>query len=174
MKIFNKFSVTTLLFVFVAVAVLCFAKPIIVYAATSPTLSDSSSYSILAGSTVTNTGTTTVSGDLGVSPGSAVTGSPTVAGTIHAGDAHAALAQIDNSAAFDTLDQACTTDYSGEGVKDLTLLSPLAAGVYCADSFSLSGNLNLTGSGVWIFKAASTIITSPGSSVTGGDPCNIW
>jgi len=144
------------------------------HAATSPTLSDSSSYSILAGSTVTNTGTTTVSGDLGVSPGSAVTGSPTVSGTIHLADSNAALAQIDNSSAFDDLDQTCTTDYSGEGIKDLTLLSPLAPGVYCADAFILTGNLSLTGSGVWIFKSASTLITSPGSSVTGGDPCNVW
>ena len=38
----------------------------------------------------------------------------------------------------------------------------------------LSGNLNLLGSGIWIFKSASTLITSPGSSVTGGDPCNVW
>ena len=49
------------------------------------------------------------------------------------------------------------------------------AGVYCsASSFSLTGNLNLTGSGVWIFKTVSTLIASPGSSVTGGDPCNVW
>lgn len=41
-------------------------------------------------------------------------------------------------------------------------------------SFSLSGNLTLVGSGVWIFKTVSTLITSPGSSVTGGDPCNVW
>lgn len=173
MKIFN-WTLTTTIMVVSFVLLSNFFGPSAAHAATSPTLNDSSSYSILAGSTVTNTGTTTVSGDLGVSPGSAVTGSPTVSGTIHLADSHAALAQIDNSSAFGSLDQACTTDYSGEGVKDLTLLSPLAPGVYCADAFILTGNLTLTGSGVWIFKSASTLITSPGSSVTGGDPCNVW
>jgi len=53
----------------------------------------------LAGSTVTNTGSTTVTGDFGVSPGTAVTGFPpgTVTGTIHAGDTVAADAQVNLS-----------------------------------------------------------------------------
>jgi len=38
----------------------------------------------------------------------------------------------------------------------------------------LTGNLTLSGAGVWIFKSAATLTTSAGSSVTGGDPCNIW
>ena len=59
-------------------------------------------------------------------------------------------------------------------MKDLSLLSPLGPGVYCADAFILTGNLELSGTGVWIFKSAQTLITSPGSSVTGGDPCNVW
>ena len=141
---------------------------------TSPILVAAASYSVLAGSTVTNIGSTIVSGDLGVSPGTAVTGFPpgSVGGTIHAGDAHAAAAQADNIVAFGFLDQPCDVTYGG--VQDLTLVSPLVPGVYCATAFTLSGNLTLTGSGVWIFKSASTLITSPGSSVTGGDPCNVW
>ena len=113
-------------------------------------------------------------GDLGVSPGSAVTGSPSVGppGTIHAGDAHAAAAQFDNTAAFTYLDQGCDVTYGG--VQDLTLVSPLVPGVYCAVSFGLSGTLALSGSGVWIFKSSATLITSPSSSVTGGDACNVW
>lgn len=48
-------------------------------------------------------------------------------------------------------------------------------GVYCsAGSFRLTGNLTLSGSGVWVFKTVSTLITSSGSSVTGSDPCNVW
>lgn len=53
----------------------------------------------------------------------------------------------------------------------------LVPGVYCADTFTLTGVLTLTGNGVWIFKSASTLITSTGQSVptvTGGDPCNVW
>jgi hypothetical protein len=59
-------------------------------------------------------------------------------------------------------------------VQDLTLVSPLGPGVYCAQGFILTKNLELSGTGVWIFKSESTLITSPGSSVTGGDPCNVW
>ena len=145
---------------------------------TSPILVEAESYSVLGYSTVTSTGPTTVTGDLGVYPGSAVTGFPpgTVGppGLIHAADGHAAAAQIDNSAAFGFLDQPC--DFTYPDGQDLTPLSPLVPGVYCAiGSFALTGNLTLTGSsGVWIFKSDSTLITSSGSSVTGGDPCNVW
>ncbi len=147
--------------------------------ATSPVLGSVASYSVLAGSIVTNTGPTVVEGDLGVSPGIGVehvTGFPpgvvTAPSAIHDANADAALAQADNTAAFGTLDQSCDVTYAG--VQDLTLVSPLGPGVYCATAFALSGNLTLSGAGVWIFKSASTVITSPGSSVTGGDPCNVW
>lgn len=149
------------------------ARPL---SAISPTLGAVGSYSVLAGSTVTNTGPSTVQGDLGVSPGSAVTGFPPgqagPPGTIHSADAHAAAAQADNTAAFTFLDQGCDTTYAG--VQDLTLVSPLGPGTYCADAFLLTGNLTLSGSGVWIFKSAATLTTSSNSSVTGGDPCNVW
>ncbi|MDD5370849.1 MAG: ice-binding family protein [Anaerolineaceae bacterium] len=145
-------------------------------AATSPTLGTAASYSVLAGQTVTNTGVTTIPGDLGVSPGSAITGFPpgvvTPPGTIHAADANAADAQIANTAAFTSLDQACDTTYTG--AQDLTLVSPLGPGIYCADAFLLTGNLTLNGTGVWIFKSAATLTTSANSSVTGGDACNVW
>ncbi|HSN77795.1 MAG TPA: ice-binding family protein [Anaerolineae bacterium] len=148
---------------------------------TSPILVAAASYLVLAGSIVTNTGPTTVSGDLGVSPSIGVpphvTGFPPgtvlAPGTIHDADAHAAAAQADNTVAFGYLDQPCDVTYGG--VQDLTAVSPLSPGVYCATAFALSGNLTLSGSsGVWIFKSASTLITSPGSSVTGGDACNVW
>ena len=149
--------------------------------ATSPVLGSVASYSVLAGSIVTNTGPTVVEGDLGVSPSIGVlphvTGFPpgvvTAPSAIHDADAHAALAQADNTAAFDALDQAC--DFTYAGTQDLTLLdSPLAPGVHCATAFALSGDLALSGTGVYVFKSASTLITSPGSSVSGGDPCNVW
>jgi hypothetical protein len=151
-------------------------------AATSPTLNTPGalSYSVLAGSIVTNTGPTTIDGNVGISPSIGVpphfTGFPPgivgPPGTIHDADANAAAAQADDTAAFGFLDQPCTTTYAG--VQDLTLVSPLGPGVYCADAFLLTGNLTLSGSGVWIFKSASTLTTSSGSSVTGGDPCNVW
>ena len=148
--------------------------------ATSPVLIEAESYRVLAGSIVTNTGLTTVSGDLGVSPSVGVpphvTGFPPglvlAPGTIHDADAHAAAAQADNTVAFGALDQPCDVTYPG--VQDLTLVSPLLPGVYCAIAFSLTGNLTLSGAGVWIFKAASTVITSPNSSVSVADPCSVW
>jgi hypothetical protein len=153
------------------------ARPL---AAISPTLGAAESYSVLAGSIVTNTGPTTVSGDLGISPSIGVpphyTGFPPGVvgppGEIHDADAPAAAAQAGDTTAFALLDQACDITYPG--VQDLTLVSPLGPGTYCADAFLLTGNLTLSGSGVWIFKSASTLTTSPGSSVTGGDPCNVW
>ncbi|MBE0410977.1 MAG: DUF3494 domain-containing protein, partial [Anaerolineales bacterium] len=149
-------------------------------AAISPDLGAAESYSVLAGSIVTNTGPTTISGDLGISPGigepphysgfpPGVVGPP---GEIHDADEHAAAAQAASTAAFGFLDQSCDTTYPG--VQDLSLVSPLEPGVYCADAFLLTGNLELSGSGVWIFKSAATLTTSAGSSVTGGDPCNVW
>src|SRR5579859_1924402 len=58
-------------------------------AATLPNLGTAASFGALAGSTVTNTGSTHVIGDVGVSPGTAVTGFPpgTLTGSIHGGDA---------------------------------------------------------------------------------------
>ncbi|MHB0924230.1 MAG: ice-binding family protein [Bellilinea sp.] len=144
-------------------------------AATSPTLGAAGTYSVLAGETVTNTGPTIMPGNLGVSPGSAVTGFPpgTVGppGTLHSADANAAQAQADSTAAFTSLDQSCDTTYPG--TKDLAGEN-LVPGVYCADAFALSGVLTLSGSGVWIFKSAAALTTSSGSSVVGGDPCNVW
>jgi hypothetical protein len=143
--------------------------------ATSPTLGAAASYSVLAGQTVTNTGLTRMPGDLGVSPGTAVTGFPPgivgPPGTIHAGDAAAAAAQSANTAAFTFLDQGCDITYPG--TKDL-VGEALIPGVYCADAFRLSGTLTLSGSGVWIFKSASDLTTSGVATVVGGDPCNVW
>src|SRR5690348_7914810 len=57
-------------------------------------------FGVLASSTVTSTGDTTVNGDLGVSPGTAVTGTMRVTGVIHAGDPTAAQAQGDLTTAY--------------------------------------------------------------------------
>jgi hypothetical protein len=148
-----------------------------VFAATSPTLVDSVSYSVLSGTTVTNTGATSVQGNIGISPagggGYAESGSTAygAGSSLHNADTSAANAQADNIAAFGTIDQGCTTTYAG--TQDLVGLN-LVPGVYCADAFELSGTLTLSGSGVWIFKSAATLVTSGTANVVGGDSCNVW
>jgi cytoskeletal protein CcmA (bactofilin family) len=147
--------------------------------AISPTLGAVGSYSVLSGAEVTNTGATTMPGDMGISPGigpaphysgfpAGIVGPP---GSIHDADINAADAQAANTAAFTFIDQPCDVIYGG--VKDL-VGENLVAGVYCAGTFELSGTLNLSGAGVWIFKSAATLITSGTANVVGGDPCNVW
>lgn len=150
-----------------------FAGSYLVAAATAPSLGSAQPFAVLAGTTVTNTGPTTITGDLGVSPGSAITGqsSITLIGETHAADAVALEAQAGNTAAFTALDQVCDVTYPG--VKDLVGLT-LVPGVYCASAFTLTGTLTLRGSGPYIFKSAATLITSGTANVVGGDPCNVW
>lgn len=166
-----------------------------VFAATSPSLGTAGSFSILAETNITNVPSSSISRDVGLSPAAGSFIGLTdaeVGGTIYAVDGTAPPAanatvnpgllttaindmmQVWSTGGTTGIDQPCTNDYSGTGVKDLTLVSPLGPGVYCADAFILTGNLTLSGSGVWIFKSASTLTTSAGSTVTGGDPCNVW
>jgi ice-binding like protein len=138
-------------------------------------------FSILAHTTVTNTGPTTVNRDLGIDAApTSVTGFPPgiVAGTIHAGDAVAGQAKADLTNAYlDAAGRASTSTYG-----DLTGLN-LVGGVYSLSSLTtdLSGNVTLNGqndpSSVWIFKSPSTLITGSTSSVTltnGASACNVF
>src|SRR6185312_3780985 len=109
--------------------------------ATVPSLGTAQSFAVLAGTTVTNTGPTMVTGDLGVSPGSAVTGFPpgVVLGTIHAADATAAQAQVDLTSAYNTLaTEPCDTPVLVGDLGGLTL----TPGVYCfAAAVGLTGTV---------------------------------
>ena len=121
-------------------------------------LGTATSFAVLAGQTVTNTGPTVISGDLGVSPGTAVTGFPpgTVSnGTIHGADAAALQAQADltnayNDAAGRTPVTTVTADLGGQ---------TLVAGVFAGGALGLTGALTLDAQGdpnaVFIFQAAS-------------------
>ncbi|MCL4546043.1 MAG: ice-binding family protein [Chloroflexi bacterium] len=149
---------------------------------TLPPLGSAQSFAVLGGATVTNTGATTVNGNLGVSPGSAVTGFPpgtVVDGTIHKTDALAAQAQTDTTTAYNDLaGQPCTANLTGQDLGGKTL----TAGVYCfSSSAQLTGALTLNAqsnaNAVFVFKIGSTLTTASGSSVlliNGGSPCNVY
>lgn len=151
------------------------------FAQTAPTLGTAQTFAVLGGSTVTNTGPTIVVGNLGVSPGTAITGFPpgtVTGGSIHAADAVALQAQADTTAAYNDLaGRACDTTF---GVPTDLVGMTLVPGVYCfSSSASLTGALTLDGGGktdaVWIFKVASTLITGSNSSIlliNGGQVCN--
>lgn len=139
-------------------------------AATAPALGVASSFAVLGGATVTNTGATTLYGDLGVSPGTITGAAITVSGTVHAADVSAANAQTAATAAYNDLaGQGC--DVGPLGATDLAG-SVLAPGVYCYSStlaISGGGVLTLDAGGnanaVWVFKIGSTLTTLSGASV---------
>ncbi len=173
-----NFSIRRIAIAAVFVALSCRA----VSAQVAPSLGSAQSFAILSGSTVTNTGATVITGDLGVSPGSAVTGFPpgvVVSGTIHSADSAAASAQNSVTTAFNALAaQACTQNLTGQDLGGLTL----TPGVYCFDSTAqLTGALTLNAQGnssaVFIFKVGSALTTASGSSVVitnGGPLCNVF
>ncbi len=131
--------------------------------------STAAGFGVLAGSTVANTGLTTVTGDVGVSPGSAVTNFPpgTLTGTLHAGDATAATAQSELTTAYNNAAGLTTGVITVSG--DLTGLT-LAPGLYkSTSSLAVSGTLTLNGLGhsdaVFVIQMASTLTTSSGSHI---------
>ncbi|MEO5987560.1 MAG: ice-binding family protein, partial [Candidatus Eisenbacteria bacterium] len=125
---------------------------------------------VLAGSTVTNTGATALTGDLGVSPGTAVTGFPpgTLTGTKHQGDVTSAQAMTDLTTAYN--------DAAGRTLAPVTVAGNLGGltlppGLYKSTSSLAisSGDLTLDAQGdanaVFIFQMASTLTTTGGRSV---------
>ena len=150
-------------------------------AATMPPLGTEQSFAVLGGSTVTNTGSSVITGNLGVSPGTAITGFPPgiLTGVMHAADAEALQAQTDTTAAYINLaGQECDSDLTGQDLGGKTLVP----GVYCfSSSAQLTGALTLDAGGdpnaVWVFQTGSTLTTASNSSVlliNGANPCNVF
>lgn len=145
----------------------------------APSLGTAGSFAVVGASTVTNTGATTITGDLGLSPGTSVTGFPpgTASGTTHIANATALQAQVDITTAYNSLtSQSCTADLTGQDLGGMTL----TPGVYCfSSSAQLTGTLILDGLGndnaVFIFKMGSTLTTASNSTVVArnsGSLCN--
>ena len=131
-------------------------------------LGSTAAFGVLAATTVTTIPTTTVNGDLGVSPGNTVTGSPIVNGTLHQGDPTAAQAQLDLTTAYN--DAAARTAGAVSVTGNLGGQT-LAPGLYKSTSSLAisSGDLTLDAQGnanaVFIFQIASTLTTTVGRKV---------
>src|SRR5580692_5023546 len=142
-------------------------------------LGQAASYSVLAGSTVTNTGPTTMFGDLGLAPGSSVTGAPHVLGQTHVDDAVAIEAKLNlttayNAAASRPTEGSAGTDLAGQtftpGVRTASGALLLSAGSVVLDA---QGDPNA----VFIFQIGSTLITGSNTTVqlvNGAQACNVF
>jgi len=133
-------------------------------------LGAAANFAVLAGSTVANTGLTTVKGDLGLSPGSAVTGFPPgkVTGKQHVADTTAAKAELDLTTAYNAAAGRTVAPISVAGNLGGMTLAP---GLYKSTSSLAisSGDLTLDAqgdaNGVFIFQIASTLTTTAGRQV---------
>jgi Ice-binding-like len=156
----------------VVFAMLAGVWPMAAQAATVPNLGSAANFAVLGGQSVTCLGPSVIVGDVGVSPGTSITGFPPCTGTI-AATTVAAQAQTDALLAYNDLAGAtCPAAHNLTGT-DLGTLT-LKPGVYCFDSSAqLTGTLNLSGAGVYIFQIGSTITTASASSVVmaGGAVC---
>jgi len=183
---FNKFLATTL----VAISLMILIIPTSIIAEATPVnLKTASTFGVLAGSAITNTGPTTINGsagaDIGLQPGEGevVESFPGQADVTYSGSLHlrtpiAQQAQVDlleayNNVASQVSDETIAADLEGR---------TLTSGVYTsASSISLTGVLTLDGendpNALFIFQAGSSLTTLSNSEIlliNGAQACNVY
>jgi Ice-binding-like len=134
-------------------------------------LGTAANFAVLGATTVTNTGATTITGDLGLDPGklAAITGGPSVTGTVFAADPTALGAKNDAITAYNTLaGLPSTATLSGDlgGLTETPGVYTFGSG---EPSAQLTGTLTLNFENLnnqhIVFQIGSTLTTAPGSSV---------
>lgn len=149
--------------------------PATALAATQPPLGTAGNYAVLAGSTITNTGPSWITGKMGLSPGTSVSGFPP--GTSGQRD-------VANAAALQAKNDLTIAYNNAAGQVPFTTLTgnlggrTLVAGTYrFSSSAQLTGTLILNGGGVYIFQIGSTLTTASSAAVRligGARPCNVF
>ncbi|MCU1432516.1 MAG: hypothetical protein JWP95_1621 [Actinotalea sp.] len=135
---------------------------------------------VLAGAGVTNTGATTLNGDIGTFATTSIdsTGPLTVTGTNHAGDAVTQQAKNDLVTAYDAAAGQGPVQAVGVQLGGLTL----TPGVYSSGGeLQVTGALTLDADGdpaaVFVFQTPSTLVTATDSAVVlvdGAQACNVY
>ena len=173
MKKLNKMRFISILLTVLLVVMMMSATSIIMAAQPTVNLGTTSGFAVLAGTTITNTGPTTINGDaggdVGLSPGTVFTGqaSVTMSGAVHLADAVAIAAKDDLVIAYNDADGRLPVTRIPTELGGATL----TPGTYdSADgTFQITGTLTLDAQGdpdgVFIFKTASTLITASNSNV---------
>lgn len=151
-------------------------------AAAAQTVGAAQSFAIVGGQSVTAAAGATqslISGDVGVSPGTSITGFPANATTVppfatHVNDGAAIAAQSATLALYNSL----VAMAPGTPIGDELSGQVLGPGTYTlgAGNLAATGNLTLNGAGVYIFRMASSLTANVNSTVTlvGVNPCQIY
>jgi uncharacterized protein YhjY with autotransporter beta-barrel domain len=146
-------------------------------------LGTAANFAVLGGQTVTNIPTSTITGDVGVWPGTAIVGITAgdgqVNGTLHAGDAVALLAQSDLVQAHNTLMNLGGATLLGPDLSGTMLTGGLyrfaSAAVLNAPGLTLNGQGNSASE--WLFQIPSTLTVGPGAAIiftNGANPANVY
>jgi hypothetical protein len=143
----------------------------------NPILLTASTYAVLGDTAVTNTGSTVLNGDLGISPGTSVTGffvadggPGVITGSYHNADSAAAQAHTDATTAAATLTaMGPGTDISSTDLHGYTA-TPGVYSASAAGTWTATGNLTLNGAGTYVFLFGTALTVGANCDVvlTGG------
>jgi hypothetical protein len=153
--------------------------PATALAALQPRLGTATSFAVLAAAGITNSGTTTITGDIGTFPTTSISGlaSITLNGTNHAGDAVTQGARVDEVTAYNDLANQTPCIVQAGGALDGLTLVPGCYKFSSAALLSVGATLTLNGFGVYVFQIGSALTIGNGSIVSligGAVACGVY